>query len=109
MLTKGTKTTIWMGGICLFHFIGMLVFRAFIYASMNKAPEDPYGISDIIELFLFCIFLILLFVSFLLSMILIIKGSNQTKKASLYLIVFSILLYIIFSPLHHLAAKLSYQ
>ncbi|WP_206732068.1 hypothetical protein [Halarcobacter ebronensis] len=86
----------------------MFLFRAFIYAHMYKKPEDPYGISDVIELFLYIIFLLLLFISFLLSIVLIIKGKSQTKKASWYLILFSILLYISFSPLHHLAAKLSY-
>ncbi|AXX92720.1 hypothetical protein CPU12_02510 [Malaciobacter molluscorum LMG 25693] len=107
-MSKSIKIIIFLSSISLLHFIFMLIFRAFIYMKMYKAPQDPYGISDIIELILYIIFLILLFISFLVSIFLLIKGNNKTRKASFYLIVFSVSLYYLFSPLHHYAARISY-
>lgn len=103
-MSKGTKATIWMGGICLTHMIGMLVFRAFIYADMFKAPEDPYGISDIIEFLLGCVFLFFLAASGLLSIALFFKGNAQSKKSAVFLALFCMLLFVSYTPLHRLAA-----
>lgn len=43
---------LWLGAGCLTIYIIRLVFRAFFYADMYIAPNDPYGISDVIELLL---------------------------------------------------------
>ncbi len=103
-LSKGSKATIWMGALCLAHVIGMLVFRAFIYADMYKAPEDPYGISDIIEFLLGCVFLVFLAVSVLLSIILFFRGNVQSKKSAAFLVLFCVVLFASYIPLHQLAA-----
>jgi len=103
-LSKGTKATIWMGGICLVHVIGMLAFRAFIYADMYKAPEDPYGISDIIEFLLGCVFLVFLAISGLLSITLFFKGNAQSQKSAVFLVLFCVVLFASYLPLHRLAA-----
>ncbi|MBU1310984.1 MAG: hypothetical protein KKE30_15785, partial [Gammaproteobacteria bacterium] len=91
-LSKGTKATIWMGGICFAQLIGMLAFRAFIYADMYKAPDDPYGISDIIEFLLGSVFLVFLAVSGILSLALFFKGNAQSKKSAAFLVLFCVIL-----------------
>ena len=67
----------------MLHVIGMLAFRAFIYADMYKAPDDPYGISDVIEFFLNCLFLLFLVIAVLLAVTLFFKGSVQSKNPQL--------------------------
>jgi len=104
-LSKGTKVAIWAGSICLFHVIGMLVFRAFIYADMYIAPEDAYGISDLIELLLGAFFLVFLTVSILFSVVLFFKGNAQSKKSALYLVLFCLVLFFAYSPLHSIVAQ----
>ncbi|MBV1928534.1 MAG: hypothetical protein KUG81_03375 [Gammaproteobacteria bacterium] len=105
-LSKGTKSTIWLGSITLVLFIFMLAFRAFIYADMYIAPDEPYGISDIIEYLLGCVFLALTVMSVTLSVILLFKGSTQSKRAGVCLVLFCGLLFMSYSPLHDIAARL---
>ena len=83
----------------------MLAFRAFVYAGMYKAPEDPYGISDIIEFFLYVIFMFLLGISLLLAFVLMFRGESQTKKAAIGLVVYCIVLFFSYSPLHSIVAR----
>ncbi|EGR4437033.1 hypothetical protein DDN22_18515 [Vibrio cholerae] len=106
IFTRGSKAAIWMGAICLLHLVFMLVFRGAVYAEMYIAPDAPYGVSDIIELFLYMIFLLLLSVSIFLSIFLLIRGSSQSKKSGFLLVLFCITLYQVQGPLHQYAAKL---
>ena len=105
-ITRGTKAAIRMGCLCFSFLVFMLYFRMFVYADMYIAPNEPYGISDIIELFLYLVFLLLLAVSVGLSIILLVKGSPKSKKSGFLLVFFCIILYVIESPLHHFAARL---
>lgn len=89
---------------CLFAF--MLFFRAFIYAGMYIEPDAPYGISDIIEFLLGCVFLLLMVASACLALVLLLKGTVQSKKSGVYLVVFCALLFVAYSPLHNIAARL---
>lgn len=104
-VSKGTKSAIGMGLICLLHLLVMLVFRAFFYLGMYKAPEDAYGISDIIVLFLAAVFILLLALSVFWALVLWLRGGKQTKGAALGLILFSALLFISQPSLHQLAAR----
>ena len=105
-LNKGTKATIWLGTLIFILFAFMLFFRAYIYADMYIEPGAPYGISDIIEFLLGCIFLFLVAASVLLAIVLFIKGSVQSKKAGVCLVVFCVVLSISYLPLHNIAARL---
>lgn len=82
----------------------MLFFRASIYDGMYIAPDEPYGIADVIELYMMFLFLLSLGISILLSVILLFRGKCQTKKAALSLIVFSIALFFVFPSLHRIVA-----
>ncbi len=106
-LTTGTKTAIWMASISLVFLCFMLVFRAAIYPHMYLGEGEPYGISDIIEFLLGCIFLVLLLASGLVSITLLFRGLPQSKKSAVILLLFSIALPFIYSRLHSLAAKWS--
>lgn len=99
--------TIWLGGLCLALYLFMLYFRAFIYADMYKAPDDPYGISDIIELLLGSQVLILFIITGVVAINLFIKGNSQSKKSAALLVLFYLALYFAYSPLHTLPAKYS--
>ncbi|PUA28609.1 MAG: hypothetical protein B0W54_12505 [Cellvibrio sp. 79] len=105
-MDKGTKATFWLGALTFFLFAFMLFFRAFIYADMYIEPGAPYGISDIIELLLACIFLLLIIISVCFAVVLLVKRKTQSKKAALYLVAFCTLLFAAYSPLHTLAARL---
>ncbi|MBU2018290.1 MAG: NAD-dependent epimerase/dehydratase family protein, partial [Bacteroidetes bacterium] len=70
---------------------------------MTPLPEDPYGISDIIEFLLGCVFLVFLAVSVLLSIILFFKGNVQSKKSAAFLVLFCVVLFASYIPLHQLA------
>ena len=104
-MTKGTKSVIVLGIICFAWFSFMLVFRAFIYADMYKAPEDPYGISDILEFIMGVVFIALLALSVIISIVLMFFGKPQTKKSAVGLVVFCLVLFFSFSPLHTIAAR----
>lgn len=103
-LTRGSKALIRLGLICGLQLILMLAFRAFWYTGIYIAPEDAYGLADIIELLLGLIFFLLLAVSVLVSLVLLFRGLSQTRKVALSLIVWSLLLYQARGPLRHLAA-----
>ena len=94
-----------LGGVTFAWLLFMLAFRAFVYADMYKAPEDPYGISDIIEFLLYIIFIAKIGVSVLLSIILMFRGKDQTKKAALGIVVYCIVIFFSYSPLHSIVAK----
>jgi hypothetical protein len=74
---------------------------------MYKAPNDPYGVSDIIELLLGYCFIFVVLVSIAISLYLIVKKDLIIKKQCGLLIVFSIALVMLVSPLHNLAARLA--
>lgn len=82
----------------------MLFFRAVIYPDMYIGEGDAYGISDIIEFLLGCVFLVLLVASGIVSLTLLIRGSAQSKKSAIVLVIFSVALFFSHSPLHNLAA-----
>ncbi|MAY43226.1 MAG: hypothetical protein CMI05_13040 [Oceanospirillaceae bacterium] len=104
-LTCGSKIAITLGAISLALFVFILYFRACIYADMYIAPEDPYGISDIIEFILGCLLLALFAISAAFSVFIFFKGLPQSRKTALILIVFSASLLLLYSPLHSVAAR----
>lgn len=105
-LSKGTKATIWIGTLTFCLFVFKLYFRAYIYAGVYIEPDAPYGISDIIEFLLGCIFLLLIAVAVVLAIVLFIKGSVQSKKSGALLVVFCVVLFFAYSPLQNMASRL---
>lgn len=74
---------------------------------MYKAPNAPYGISDIIELLLGYCFIFVVLVSIAILLYLMVKKDLIIKKQCGLFIVFFIALVMLVSPLHNLAARLA--
>lgn len=104
-LNKGSKAVVFLALVSLVLFLFMLYFRAAIYSDMYIAPGDPYGVSDIIEFILGCIFLLLSVVSGIVSVVIFFRGTYQSKLFSVGLILLHAGLYLSFGVLHTLAAN----
>ncbi|WP_415898525.1 hypothetical protein [Neptuniibacter sp. QD48_11] len=105
--TKGTITILVPAALSISLFSFMLFFRAFVYADMYIAPNDPYGISDTIELLLGFLFLLLSIFSGVVALVLLLKGVKQSKLAACGLIGLHLVLYSTYGFLHSKAALLS--
>ena len=104
-MTRGAISVIVLGTVCFAWFAFMLAFRALIYADMYKAPDDPYGISDILEFLMGVVFVVFLSTSVITSIVLLFRGLPQTKKFAAGLIVFCAVLLFSFPSLHNVAAR----
>ncbi|QUX92482.1 hypothetical protein CYL31_14215 [Marinomonas sp. A3A] len=104
-LTKGSKVVVVLAVLSIVLFLYMLYFRAFIYADMYIAPDEPYGISDIIELLLGSVFILLSLVSGVVSLALFIRGATQSKVWAVGLVVTHAIMYLSFVSMHALAAS----
>lgn len=104
-LARGSKLVIVLGSLALLLYFFMLYFRAFIYPDMFIAPDDPYGPSDIIELLLVCLLMLLTAVSAVVSLIIFFRGAKQAKLLASGLLVLHAVIYASYSFLHSLAAN----
>jgi hypothetical protein len=75
---------------------------------MYKAPDDPYGISDILEYFIAMATLGLIVLTALVAIYLIIKGPPQNRVAAGWLLAICSAAASLYIPLHGLAAHLSH-
>jgi hypothetical protein len=97
----------WLGGATLALFAFGLFFRFAVYRHMYIGPEDPYGISDVIEFLLGCVLLAALAVSVLGAVALAVKGPRKNRVAAAWLFGTCISVVVLLVPLHNLAAKLA--
>ena len=104
-LTKGSKVVLVLDVLSIALFLYVLYFRAFIYADMYIAPDEPYGISDIIELLLGAVFILLSLVSMIVSLVLFIRGASQSKVWAECLVITHAVMYLSFTSMHALAAS----
>ena len=98
------KVLVWLN---LISFILLPLFRYFFYNAMYLAPNDPYGIADVIELFLGFWFMFVIFISIIISLYLMVKKHPNRKKQSGFLIIFCLVLAMLADPLRSLAASLA--
>lgn len=105
ILTKGSKVVVVLAVLSIALFLYMLYFRAFIYAGMYIAPDDPFGISDIIEFLLGSAFILLSLISGVVSLVLFIRGATQSKILAGGLVVTHAIMYLSFGSMHSLAAN----
>ncbi|BCD99590.1 hypothetical protein [Marinagarivorans cellulosilyticus] len=104
-LARGSKSLIVLAVLSVGLFVFMLYFRAEIYGELYIAPDEPYGISDIIEFLLGCVFIVLSAVSGIVALVLFFRGANQSKILASGLIVLHASMYLSFGPLHALVAN----
>ncbi|WP_212720021.1 hypothetical protein [Zooshikella ganghwensis] len=99
-MLKFSNILAWLvGGL----FLLSLCFRAFVYPHMYIAPGDPYGISDVIELFLGLLFITLIAVAGLTSLFLLVRGRVGERKSGVFLIAFCVALLVAMGPARELA------
>ncbi|MBH0055340.1 hypothetical protein I6F65_00015 [Pseudoalteromonas sp. SWXJZ94C] len=98
------KILVWLN---LISFILMPLFRYCFYNSMYLEPNEPYGIADVIELFLGFWFMFVIFISVIISLYLMVKKHPNRKKQSGFLIMFCLALVMLADPLRSLAARLA--
>lgn len=83
----------------------VLAFRFAVYRHMYIGPDDPHGISDIIELMLGCLLIGVVGIATLASIALAIKGPRQNRVAAGGLLLVCVLIAALVEPLHALAAR----
>lgn len=86
-------------------FVVVLLFRFAVYRHMYIGPNDPHGISDIIEFFLGLVLLAILVASVLAAIVLAICGPKENRIAGAKLFGGCLLIAVLLEPLHSLAAK----
>ncbi|MBH9578778.1 hypothetical protein I7X39_17950 [Inhella sp. 1Y17] len=105
VLRPGLAAALGFTAAALF-FVG-LIFRFAVYSRLYIGPNDPYGISDVIELILGVLLLLVLAVSVVAAFALAMQGSPENRKASKWLALTCAVLILLLQPLHHLAARFS--
>ena len=82
-------------------------FRAFIYTKLYIAPNEPYGISDLIEFFLGGLLLVIFGISALVAIFLVVRGPKANRVAAAWLVGSIVVMVALLEPLHNLAAQWS--
>jgi hypothetical protein len=90
---------------CVSALLLMVVFRFAIYRHMYIGPDDPYGLSDIIEFLLGWLLIGILGASALWACVLLLKAPRNNWKAALVMMVVAGLVLALAVPLHTLAAR----
>jgi hypothetical protein len=93
--------------ICVALFLVVIAFRALIYSRMYIAPDEPFGISDVIEFLLGCALLAALGMSAVTAAILAVRGPQTNRIWALILVAIASLILLAYDPLHTLAATWS--
>lgn len=86
-------------------FLLVPLFRLFFYNSIYKAPNDAYGLSDIIILLLWFWFMFVAIIS-IIFIITVIRRKEHVKK-NVGLLFFCIVLVLVINPLQTIAAQFS--
>jgi hypothetical protein len=82
-----------------------LVFRFAVYRHMYIAPNEPHGISDVIELLLGLGLMCVLGTSLVAALALAVRGPLENRVAAGWLVGVCLLVAALVDPLHSLAAK----
>jgi hypothetical protein len=88
-------------------FLVVIGFRALIYKHMYIAPNEPYGISDVVEFLLGCALLATLGLSVITALVLAVRGPKTNRMWALVLLVIATLALVAYDPVHTLAAQWS--
>ncbi|MFQ2908804.1 hypothetical protein ACK3YP_16550 [Aeromonas allosaccharophila] len=100
------KTRI-LATLCFSLFLLRLGFRAFDYDQLYHNPNDPYGISDLIEVALALIYLLSLGLCILHALWILLRHRDQGALGASVLLALCAAQWHSYDYLHHLAASLS--
>ncbi|WP_280151986.1 hypothetical protein [Piscinibacter sp. XHJ-5] len=88
-------------------FVVAICFRAFVYTHLYIAPNEPFGISDVIEALLGFVLLGVLGSSVLAGVVLAIRGPKSNRIAALVLVGVVVVVGLALEPAHTLAPRWS--
>ena len=106
-MTEISRKTKQLGTLCLSLFLIRLGFRAFGYDLLYHNPNDPYGISDLIEVALAIIYLTLLGLCIIHALRVLLRHRDQGALGASALLALCVIPWHSYDYLHHLAASIS--
>ncbi|CAJ1890469.1 hypothetical protein PKDLPJHF_02981 [Aeromonas veronii] len=106
-MTERSRKTKRLAIICFSLFLIRLGFRAFGYDQFYHNPNDPYGISDLIEVALAIIYLTILGLCIIHALRVLLRHRDQGALGASALLALCALQWHSYDYLHHLAASLS--
>jgi hypothetical protein len=106
-MTEMRRTTKQLATLCFSLFLIRLGFRAFGYDQLYHNPNDPYGISDLIEVALALIYLLSLGLCILHAVWILLRHWDQGALGASALLALCTVQWHSYDYLHHLAASLN--
>ncbi|ENC6659022.1 hypothetical protein ACEUCH_04820 [Aeromonas hydrophila] len=106
-MTEISRKTKRLAIICFSLFLLRLGFRAFGYDLLYHNPNDPYGISDLIEVALALIYLVSLGLCIQHALWVLLQKRDQGALAASALLALCAIQWHSYDYLHHLATSLS--
>lgn len=106
-MTEISRKTKQLAILCFSLFLLRLGFRAFGYVQLYHNPNDPYGISDLIDVALALIYLVSLGLCILHAVWILLRHWDQSALGASALLALCVLQWHSYDYLHHLAASLS--
>ena len=88
-------------------FAVVIGFRAFVYTKLYIAEDEPFGISDVIELLLGSLLILAFATSALTALFLAIRGQRESRVAAAWLAGSIVVMAALLDPMHLLAAQWS--
>ncbi|KUE79698.1 hypothetical protein ATO46_18465 [Aeromonas schubertii] len=106
-MTEISRKTKQLATLCLSFFLIRLGFRAFVYDQLYHNPNDPYGISDLIEVALALIYLTSLSLCILHALWILLRNRDRGALEASALLALCAAQWHSYDYLHHLVASLS--
>ncbi|MFQ1794007.1 hypothetical protein ACK34K_03275 [Aeromonas veronii] len=106
-MTEISRKTKQLATLCFSLFLIRLGFRAFGYDQLYHNPNDPYGISDLIEVALAIIHLTILGLCIIHALRVLLRHRDQGALGASALLALCAIQWHSYDYLHHLAASLS--
>ncbi|NEX80940.1 hypothetical protein [Aeromonas rivipollensis] len=106
-MTEISYTTKKLATLCFSLFLIRLGFRAFGYDLLYHSPNDPYGISDLIEGVLTLIYMMSLGLGIVHALRILLRHWDQGALGASALLALCAVQWHSYDYLHHLAASLS--
>ncbi len=106
-MTEISRKTKQLATLCFSLFLIRLGFRAFGYDLFYHNPNDPYGISDLIEGALAFIYLVSLGLCILYALWILLRNRDRGALEASALLALCAAQWHSYDYLHHLAASLS--
>ena len=106
-MTDINRKTKKLATLCFSLYLIRLGFRAFGYDQLYHNPNDPYGISDLIEVALAFIYLVSLGLCILHALWILLRHRDQGALVASALLALCAIQWHSYGYLHHLAASLS--